>query len=98
MDIHPKRMYGSELLAQVKTSGKLSRAALAMRCGYAKVVPQNGRIIPDYEAFWVSIIEAKREQDQAAASAQQIINDRNAVTDYERRIRTAYAKSKNQGA
>ena len=97
MDIHHKRLYGPELIAQVKMSGKLRKAALVLRCGYAKVIGRNGRLLPDYDAFYTSLIEAKREQDQANGSAQQCNNDLKAFTDYERRLRDAYAKSKNQG-
>ena len=97
MDIHPKRLYGPELIATVKMSAKLRKAALVLRCGYAKVLPKTGHILPDYDAFYTSLIEAKREQEQALGSAQQCNNDLKAFTDYERRLRDAYAKSKNQG-
>lgn len=96
MDIHPKRLHGPELIATVKMSAKLRKAALVLRCGYAKVIPRTGRILPDYDAFYTSLIEAKREQEQAAGSAQQCSNDLKAFTDYERRLRDAYAKSQNQ--
>ena len=96
MDIHPKRLYGPELIATVKMSRKLRKAALVLRCGYAKVIGRTGRILPDYEAFYTSLIEAQREQEQAISSSQQSNNDLKAFTDYERRLRDAYAKSKNQ--
>ena len=97
MNIHPKRLYGPELIAKVKMSAKLRKAALVLRCGYAKVIGRTGRILPDYEAFYTSLIEAQREQEQATSSSQQCNNDLKAFTDYERRLRDAYAKSKNQG-
>jgi len=97
MKIHPKRLYGPELIAKVKMSAKLRKAALVLRCGYAKVIPRTGRVLPDYEAFYTSLIEAKREQEQATGFAQQCSNDLKAFTNYERRLRDAYAKSKNQG-
>ena len=82
MDIHPKRLHGPELIATVKMSAKLP--------------PRTGHILPDYEAFYTSLIEARREQEQALGSAQQCNNDLKAFTDYERRLRDAYAKSQNQ--
>ena len=97
MDIHPKRLYGPELITTIKKLAKLRKAALVLRCGYAKVLPRNGYILPDYDAFYTSLIEAQREQEQALGSAQQCNNDLQAFTDYERRLRDAYAKSKNQG-
>ena len=97
MDIHPKRLYGPELIAKVKMSAKLRKAALVLRCGYAKVLPRTGHILPDYDAFYTSLIEARREQEQILSPAQQCNNDLQAFTDYERRLRDAYAKSKNQG-
>lgn len=97
MTINSKRLYGPELIARVKMSAKLRKAALVLRCGYAKVVPRTGQILPDYHAFYTSLIEAQREQEQAYGSLQQTNNDLKAFTDYERRLRDAYAKSKNQG-
>ena len=60
MDIHPKRLYGPELIAKVKMSAKLRKAALVLRCGYAKVSPGLVHILPDYEASYTSLIEAQR--------------------------------------
>ena len=97
-DIHHKRLYGTDLIAQVKMSAKLRKAALVIRCGYAKVVGPQGRILPDYNAFYTSLNEAKREHEQVVSFVQQNTNDHKTFLDYERRLRDAYAKSKNQGA
>ena len=97
-DIHPKRLHGTDLIAQVKMSAKLRKAALVLRCGYAKIVGPHCRILPVYNAFYTSLNEAKREHEQVVSFVQQNNNDHKTFLDYEQRLRDAYAKSKDQGA
>jgi hypothetical protein len=97
-DIYHKRLHGTDLIAQVKMSAKLRKAALVIRCGYTKIVGTQGRILPDYDAFYTSLNEARREHEQFVSFVQQNSNDHKIFLNYERRLRDAYAKSKNQSA
>tara|TARA_R100001443_G_scaffold81742_1_gene88724 strand:- start:7811 stop:8161 length:351 start_codon:yes stop_codon:yes gene_type:complete len=93
-----KRLYGEKLLKKFVSMKKERKAKVVLSCGYKTSHNSSGRTLPNYEAFYAALFEAKKEQDAKdqpfGLCGHQNQNERKAIAAHAQRLRALYAKSK----
>ena len=52
------RLFGQRLIDQVKMSSHLSKAQVALDCGYLGGIDDDGTYLPDFSGFYEALLEA----------------------------------------